>query len=287
LRFFRGTILPMTLTYRWLGAAGLELAADGFVLLVDPFFTRPGRAAMVLGARVAPDERLAERYAPRADAVLVTHPHYDHLMDVPGILRRTGARAYGSPNTRALLGWRGIPAEQARQVSAGDHFQVGPFEVEALRGYHRPVPLARVWNGPLPRGGRRLPLRLSDYRMDACYCFRIRLGELTLLVGNPLEPVSGTAQVVFLAPYQPADMLARALEAAQPWLVVPIHWDDFNRPLDRPLRPMRVTSGEGEGHFPPLRPVDLSAFARVVHATAPDAVMQAPVLFQPVRLDPA
>lgn len=285
---FGDTILPMMLTYRWLGAAGLELATEGFVMLVDPFFTRPGRAAMVLGARVASDERLARRYAPRADAVLVTHPHYDHFLDVPAILRRSGAAAYGSPNVCTLLDWHGIPAQQVRQVNVGEYFQVGPFEVEALRGYHRPVPLARLWNGPLPGGARhRLPLRLNDYRMDSCYCFRIRLGRITLLVGNPLEPAPGAVQAAFLAPYQPTGALARILQAAQPQQVIPIHWDDFNRPLDRPLRPMLIPPGEGEPPFPPLRPVDLARFTRTVQAAAPSARVDIPALFQFVRLDQA
>ncbi len=31
----------MTLTFRWLGTAGVVLNADGQVLVLDPFFTRP------------------------------------------------------------------------------------------------------------------------------------------------------------------------------------------------------------------------------------------------------
>ena len=62
---------------------------------MDPYFTRAGLTAVALQQRIEPDEaRIAFRLQhirPRADAVLVTHAHFDHLLDVPEIMRRTNA----------------------------------------------------------------------------------------------------------------------------------------------------------------------------------------------------
>src|SRR5512143_2910846 len=101
----------MSITYRWLGVAGLEFTCDAYTLLIDPFFTRPGKAAVLAGRRVLADARLVARHVPRADAVLITHPHYDHLLDVPEVLRQTNAPAFGSPNTQSLLALNGIPRD--------------------------------------------------------------------------------------------------------------------------------------------------------------------------------
>src|SRR5512146_3140073 len=110
----------MSITYRWLGVAGLEFVSDGYTLLIDPFFTRPGKAAVLVGRRVAANAALVAMHAPHADAVLVTHPHYDHLLDVPEILNRTTARAFGSPNTCALLAYHGIQPQQINAIQVGD-----------------------------------------------------------------------------------------------------------------------------------------------------------------------
>ena len=42
----------MSLTYRWLGVAGLEFTYEGYTLLVDPHFTRPGKLAVLANLRV-------------------------------------------------------------------------------------------------------------------------------------------------------------------------------------------------------------------------------------------
>ncbi len=48
---------------------------------------------------------------PRCDFVLVTHAHWDHLMDVPDVVLNTGATALGSANTCQLLALLGVAPE--------------------------------------------------------------------------------------------------------------------------------------------------------------------------------
>lgn len=253
----------MAINCRWLGVAGLEFSLDGYTLLIDPFFTRPSRLDVLAGRRVTPDRAAVARHVSRADAVLVTHPHYDHLLDVPEVLRLTGARAYGSPNTVTLLklhGW------EAGTVHSGDRLNLGPFAVEVFPALHTRLLFGRLLNGPLPRS-LRLPLRLSDYRMDACYSFCITADGWVMLVGNHPIP----ADWVFISPYQSDHKLAETLRAIQPRVIAPVHWEDFMRPLNLPLRPMLLTPVQGGRRFPPVQRVELNTFVKMAREIVPGA----------------
>jgi L-ascorbate metabolism protein UlaG (beta-lactamase superfamily) len=271
-------------TFRWLGVAGLEITSAGHTLLIDPFFTRPSLWSLLSQARVPADALLAARYTPRADYILVTHAHYDHLLDVPVVMRQTGAQAYGSPNTCALLELQGISPAHLTRVYPGDHLDLGPFSVEVFPGFHTSTPLDWLINGPLPAGltSARLPLRLIDYRMDACYSFRICIGDRSLLVGAHSVP----ADIFFIAPYQQLELLENTLQAVNPHLVIPIHWDDFTRPLSQPLRPMLATRVQGLKGWPPIRRLDLAVYCEQVRAALPESLVLIPQIFQPYPLFP-
>jgi L-ascorbate metabolism protein UlaG (beta-lactamase superfamily) len=272
----------MTFTYRWLGVAGLEFTHDDYTLLIDPFFTRPGKAAVATGRRVETNARLVAQHISRADALLVTHSHYDHLMDAPEVLRRTGARAFGSPNTCALLALNGIPGGQMQSIKVGERVELGPFTVDVFPNSHTVIPLSRWFNGPLStslrNGSVRLPLRLSDYRMDTCFGFRISLDGRVFQIGKHPAP----ADVLFFSPYGTPKTFEGLLLAVRPRFIVPIHWDDFTRPLSQPLRPMLVTPAQGlRPLIPPVRRLDLEMFTRTVQRILPEAEVRVPEIFRP------
>ena len=65
---------------RYLGTAGWHLSMPGSNLLVDPYFTRLSMWRVAAGLAV-PAFALVQRYVPPAGWILVTHPHYDHILD--------------------------------------------------------------------------------------------------------------------------------------------------------------------------------------------------------------
>ena len=220
----------MSLTFRWLGVAGMELNAGGQVLVLDPFFTRPSLIDMLRPVR--PDPSLAAEKLPECQFVLVTHSHYDHLMDVPEVLRQTGAVAYGSPNTCQLLHVLGIPSSQLQEIQIGNKLSLGSFKVEVIAGQHSWIPFSSIFNGSL-RPGLYPPLRAQDYRMDVCLGYRITVMGFILLV-CAAEPQ--TADVLFAGAQEAREYYLRLFKAVQPRIFVPIHWDNFTRPLSKPLR---------------------------------------------------
>src|SRR5207248_2095056 len=77
----------------YLGTNGYQFEYNGHAILVDPYFSRISFERMTLGWPVRPDlQRIHEgikRLNPNVDAILVTHGHVDHLLDVPAIMRGT------------------------------------------------------------------------------------------------------------------------------------------------------------------------------------------------------
>jgi len=219
----------VSLTFCWLGTAGVRLKAGGQVLALDPFFTRPSLVKML--HTINPDPSLASEKLPECNVVLVTHSHYDHLLDVPQVLRHTGAVAYGSPNTCQLLRIFGVPEAQVYEVHAGNKLSLGAFKVEVINGQHNPIPVGWIFNGSL-RPGLEPPLRVQDYRQDICLGYCITVMGLRVLV-CAAEPMP--AEVLFAVAQEPRKYYSGLFRGVQPRIFVPIHWDNFTRPLSKPL----------------------------------------------------
>jgi L-ascorbate metabolism protein UlaG (beta-lactamase superfamily) len=262
---------PGSVSFRWLGVGGVELSAGGQVLVVDPFFTRPSFSAL-FGKRVTPDPSLVAAHLPRADFVLVTHAHYDHLMDVPEVLRSLGASGYASPNACRILAAEGIPARQIHEIADGAKLELGVFKVDAGQGIHGPTPLDAIINRPL---AARLdpPLRLGDYRMDTCFSFLIQVNGLRIQCGGQRNP----ADVLLINPNKSPEHYRPLLQQVKPRLVIPIHWEDFFSPLTRPLRPMLAPP---RWAWPPTCTIDLARFKRKIEEMSPRTTVLVPEIFK-------
>jgi L-ascorbate metabolism protein UlaG (beta-lactamase superfamily) len=263
--------------FRWLGVGGIELRAGDQVILIDPYLTRLPLWRMAIG-HVRPNRELIAASIPRCDFVLVTHPHVDHLLDVPDVLRNTGAVALGSANTCQLLAARGVPPEQIREIDAGDRFTLGDFEIQVLPAGHATFWGWLPYSGPLPPGPRP-PLRARDYRMDHCFGFLVNVEGARLLhcpgTGVP-------ADVLTVKPLGTRARYEALLRQARPRVVIPVHWDDFGRPLFKPVRPTLAPSGQA---VPPLKRIDLARLARLIEQIAPGTQVLIPEMFRTYDLD--
>ncbi len=272
----KGCMMSTVSKLRWLGTAGLEFSVEGTVLAVDPFFTRPGLLEVIFG-HPRSDGELAASILPCCDYVLITHPHYDHLMDAPEVISKTGAQAYGSSNSCELLALLGVPERKINVINPGDRLKLGDIHVDVLPADHRPLFGMHLATGPLSKHVK-LPLGAMDYRMDECFSFSLRVGERSILIcsGLSVDEVS-SADVLLVAPYGEESSFESLLKQVRPRLVIPNHWDDFLRPLTKPLRMLIDPSN---WLWPPLRRVDLDAFARIVRAHAPQAELLIPRIFE-------
>ena len=89
----------------YLGTNGYQFEFKGHALLVDPYFSRVDLLSVALGSRIQPNasrindglSHLAS--ANQTDAILVTHGHFDHLLDVPAVMAKTRARLVASASS--------------------------------------------------------------------------------------------------------------------------------------------------------------------------------------------
>ena len=181
----------------------------------------------------------------RLAAVTPVHTHYDHAMDSAVVADLTGARIIGGSSAAQIAAGHGL--YQADIVTPGEPVTAGNYDITLIEGHHCPpdrfpgaitapvAPSARAsayrcgeaWSTMVahrPTGRRLLivgsagylPGALSGYRADVAY---LGVGQLGL---------------------QPADYLveywSQTVRTVGARRVVLIHWDDFFRPLDKPLR---------------------------------------------------
>lgn len=244
---------PAALRTVFLGVSTILLDDGDSAVLTDGFFSRPGLLRMRFG-RLRPDRaridaglRLAG--TDRLDAVFVVHSHYDHALDAPEVAATTGARLIGSPSTRNIALGQGFPEGRFQPVVTGEPFAIGRLTLTALPARHSPGDLAP---GRIERP-LRLPVRATDYRTGDCYTLHVRHGERELLVHASAHSLPGAldgygADTVYLGigalgkqdEAFREEYWARLVTATGARRVVPVHWDDFFRPLDRPLRPFRA-----------------------------------------------
>jgi L-ascorbate metabolism protein UlaG (beta-lactamase superfamily) len=262
------------LTY--LGTAGWHLSDGDYNLVIDPYFTRISMTTLVLG-RVVPDSALIAQHLPPADALLVTHPHYDHIMDLPEAARITGVPVWASPQGCELLHLLNVPDTQICVMYSGDVLSFGPFTVEVYESQHRRVFGTIPYAGPLKKG-LRLPLRGGDYRMDVQYSFRVVAGDQRILITSGIDDEPALeAEVLLVGADATRDQLVPILNAAKPRLVLPNHWDDMFRPLSQPTRTMMTPPPT---RIPIFKRINLELWARGVSELAPDAKIVIPRLFE-------
>ena len=123
---------PQPITVRWLGHATFEVtSAGGTRILIDPFITQNPSTPESLKSL----DRYSSSWKP--NAILVSHAHFDHAADVPGI-----AKASGAPVISVFEYVNSLDLPQAQQMggNVGGEFKVGDVIVHLVPAMHSSEP---------------------------------------------------------------------------------------------------------------------------------------------------
>ena len=109
----------------WFGTASLLIENEGDQILIDPFLPLKGS-----------ENRPSLLDYQKADSILITHGHIDHLGSISRILRDSDAAVYCSALPAATLEKKKTDSDQIVIIRPGDILHFGGIKVTPLPGKH-------------------------------------------------------------------------------------------------------------------------------------------------------
>jgi L-ascorbate metabolism protein UlaG (beta-lactamase superfamily) len=240
---------PLSVT--WLGVSTLLLDDGSSTLMTDGYFSRPSLAQVALG-KVSPsparvDGCLARLQLTRLEAVIPVHTHIDHALDSALVADRTGARLVGGESAANVGRGYGLTADRLVVAVSGEPIRLGAFDITLIKSRHSdPDRFPGEITAPVIT-----PVRASAYRCGESWSTLVhhRPSDRRLLIQGSAGFVTGAlaghrADVVYLGvgqlgiqaePYL-VDYWTETVRTVGARRVVLVHWDDFFRPLSKPLR---------------------------------------------------
>ena len=100
---------------KYLGCAGFEITDGNITVLIDPYISRhklgsgpssnkaDTRKSLGRSDYFESDTVSINKIIKKADYILITHSHFDHLSDVPYIAKKTGAKVIGHETANVIL----------------------------------------------------------------------------------------------------------------------------------------------------------------------------------------
>jgi L-ascorbate metabolism protein UlaG (beta-lactamase superfamily) len=237
-------------TVTWLGVSTLLFDDGETQILIDGFFSRPSLEDIILHRSVANDAAtinfaLNAYGMRRLAAIIPTHSHFDHAMDVGSIANRSSASILGSASTVAIARGAGVPEDQITLVSDGERHTFGSFDITLLPSTHAPI----GWRAAVPFPGQieasfKMPQPVSAFKEGGSYTIVVAHPQGTAVVqgsaGLPDKALEDVPADVVLLSVGGLETLSHDY-VAQYWQtlvtatgahsIYPVHFDDFTRPF--------------------------------------------------------
>lgn len=230
------------LTVTYLGVNGYLLRSGDTAILVDPYFSRIPLREIALNAPIepSPDSITAAiregNLEAGVDAILVTHAHFDHLLDVPDVQRILGGKIITSPTGTFLCEASGVRKADLLPSKADAVHRIGTATITVLAAEHDKV------LGKVPYRGEhdslpQKPVRPKDWVLGTPLAFLVEMGGARIYIesggvkGSP-PSVSDVDLAIVGTAVGNVDRYREAVTQLNPRYVLPSHQDNFFIPLE-------------------------------------------------------
>lgn len=119
-----------TVVVRWLANANFEFGYKGKVYLFDAYFDRTPRSHNL---------RFKAADVKKAEAIFVSHAHFDHIANIGPVAKQTGAKVVGAPITAETAKKLGAPESQIVVARGGESMKFGDATVEIALAQHSTI----------------------------------------------------------------------------------------------------------------------------------------------------
>ena len=142
---------------QWHATAALAIESGGVIVAVDPFIGMP----IGMSDEQRRMSERAEKFR-RADAVLVTHGHFDHIYDIPALYGGTDTPIYATKTPVGTLAEKGIDPARLHTLTPGERFTIANFRITPYQSRHCTFDLAVILKTVFRRATARHPKRLFE-----------------------------------------------------------------------------------------------------------------------------
>lgn len=117
------------LRLKWLGCACFEMDFGGVTVVNDPWITDNGKT------------ELTWENVEKCDYITLTHSHFDHITDIPALMRKFDAYLMcGEQTAMPLTMWADVSPMRVYPMNPNLELDMDGVKIKALYGRHSPLP---------------------------------------------------------------------------------------------------------------------------------------------------
>ncbi len=242
---------------KWLGTASLAVEHEKTKIIIDPYFKEYAKEGTDVSGN-----------AKGANAILITHPHFDHFKDAQAVSGNQKIPIYVSSNGIAIAKKMGSPTSNLKEIKPEDMLKIGDMSIKVYQSRHckfdfptvvRVAFSPRTW-GHLIQAFKILSVHRKYSIKGDTYGFEIEAGGKKIFVLGSAGMDENTAypkgdDLLVLA-YQGRSKMhkyaMKFLSAFRPKAVTLSHWDDAYPPITHKEKTDKFLS-EAKKNFPNIR----------------------------------
>ncbi len=236
----------------FLGTSAL-LIDDGITqILTDPFFSRPCMFPVLFSKistnKTVVDSILTKYKMDRLKGIFVSHSHYDHAFDIGYIAEKLQVPVYGSASTLNIAKAAAICTSKLIPFSSCQEVELGKFRISIIPSKHSPPSWYNNDIGQTIDCVLKQPARAKKYKEGGSFDLLIKHNDHSIYLKPTANYLIGGLDCI------KADVLLigiggignesnkfkktyynETVGKLNPNLIIPMHWDNFFKPLSKNL----------------------------------------------------